>query len=153
MSEPSHEQLMLTDASYKAGYSVGRAELEAEVELVRGLISSQGGPMQMFPCQSCGVEWPWPGVLSAGMSQCPPCLRAQLRAAEGTFLERVEEYFQKHGKAALVENARLRGKLRDAKGTIAALQKRLERVRLTGLNAPLVLELRDILQSSGGDKR
>lgn len=45
----------------------------------RVCIELQGGPMQMFPCQSCGKEWPWPGVLSTGMGKCPPCLRGEMR--------------------------------------------------------------------------
>ncbi len=80
MSEPHHwgydsphdvvvEELRKLEAQVK--------RLTQEWDDLRGLIEGQGGPMQMFPCQTCGKEWPWPGVLSSGMSTCPPCLRRE----------------------------------------------------------------------------
>ncbi len=37
MSLPSHERLMLTDASYKAGYATASAETKAELDRLRAI--------------------------------------------------------------------------------------------------------------------
>ena len=58
------------------GFACDLDAAQAEVARLRPLAIGQ-----MFPCSRCGQEWLWPGVLSAGMATCPPCLRASNRAA------------------------------------------------------------------------